>query len=158
MTEANHDLMITEEESLVLEAIAQSIVPYSQRAQALLALDAGSTADQAANVSGLRVTQVRYWISRFRKDRILAFPDELLLDIESLIKEKAKEDKKAAKKAKKSEKAKGKKKPAKAADSGKNGKKKGKAAKKKADKPKAGKKDKKKKAAAEKKKKSAKKK
>lgn len=102
MTEnSSYELFITEEESIVLEAIAQSIIPYSQRAQALLAIDAGSSVGQAGGVAGLRVAQVRYWIGRFRNDRLQVFPEELLKDIEALIKEREKQDKSANKPIKK---------------------------------------------------------
>lgn len=102
MTEnSSNELFITEEESIVLEAIAQSVIPFSQRAQALLAIDAGSSVDQAAGVAGLKVTQVRYWIGRFRNDRLQVFSDELLKDIAELIKDRAKQDKPAHKSVKK---------------------------------------------------------
>lgn len=97
----SYELLITEEESLVLEAIAQSVVPYSLRAQALLAVDAGSSADQAAGVAGLKDTQVRYWVGRFRNSRLQVFPEELLHDIEALVKEQKEQDKAAGKPVKK---------------------------------------------------------
>ena len=80
--EREYELFITEEESQVLEALVSSDVPFSQRAQALLAIDAGSSVDQAALVSGLRVTQVKYWIGVFSNSRLAVFPDALLVDIE----------------------------------------------------------------------------
>lgn len=102
MTEkSSYELLITEEESLVLEAIAQSVVPYSLRAQALLAIDAGSSAVQAAGVAGLKDTQVRYWVGRFRNSRLQVFPEELLNDIEALVKEQKNQDSAATKSAKK---------------------------------------------------------
>lgn len=134
MTEnSSYELFITEEESRVLEAIAQSIIPYSQRAQALLAIDAGSSIDQAAGVAGLKVTQVRYWIARFRNDRLQVFPEALLKDIEELIKDREKQDKPAPKSAKKKSAKKKEKGTSKknTSDSGKKDKKKLKAAKKK---------------------------
>jgi len=100
--ERSYELLITGEESQVLEAIAQSIVPYSQRAQALLAIDAGSTLDQAAAVAGLKATQVRYWAGRFRNSRIQVFPADLLEDIEAVLLEQVKESKAVKKKAAKS--------------------------------------------------------
>jgi len=100
MTEnSSYELLITGEESRVLEAIAQSVIPHSQRAQALLAVDAGSTVDQAAVVAGLKNTQVRYWIGRFRNARLHIFPEELLIDIEALLKEREEQDKGVEKKA-----------------------------------------------------------
>jgi hypothetical protein len=72
------EIFVTAEESSVLEALAQAEAPYSQRAQALLAVDAGSTIEQAARVANLKATQVRYWIGRFRNGRLGVFPDWLI--------------------------------------------------------------------------------
>ena len=80
------EIFVTADESLVLEAIAQAEAPYSQRAQALLAVDAGSTIEQAARVANLKVTQVRYWIGRFRNGRLAVFPDWLIEEMEASIK------------------------------------------------------------------------
>jgi hypothetical protein len=103
------ELFITEAESLILETLAQGDVPYSQRAQALLAIDAGSTIEQAAQVAQLKVTQVRYWIGRFRNDRLEVFPDSLIEETEAsalaaqkaVSPEKKKKKKAKVKKAKK---------------------------------------------------------
>lgn len=78
------ELFITEQESSTLEAIALGAAPYSQRAQAILAADAGSNLDQAAGVAGLKVTQVRFWLGRFRNSRLQIFPEALIQDIEAL--------------------------------------------------------------------------
>ena len=99
VAEHNIELFITESESLILEALAQADAPHSQRAQALLAVDAGSTIEQAARVANLKVTQVRYWIGRFRNGRLGVFPDELIGAMEDSIKAGKKKD--AAKKVKK---------------------------------------------------------
>ncbi len=103
------ELFITEAESLILETVAQGDVPYSQRAQALLAIDAGSTIEQAAQVAQLKVTQVRYWIGRFRNGRLEVFPDSLIEESEASVTaalkaaapEKKKKKKAKVKKAKK---------------------------------------------------------
>lgn len=103
------ELFITEAESLILETLAQGDVPYSQRAQALLAIDAGSTIEQAAQVAQLKMTQVRYWIGRFRNGRLEAFPDSLIEESEASVMaaqkavapEKKKKKKAKVKKAKK---------------------------------------------------------
>lgn len=80
------ELFITETESLVLEALAQTDAPHSQRAQALLAVDAGSTIEQAAQVADLKVTQVRYWIGRFRNGRLEVFPESLVDELTVSVK------------------------------------------------------------------------
>ncbi len=72
------ELFVSEEEASVLEKIAVGEVPFSQRAQAILAVDAGSNLEQAASVAGLRVTQVRYWIGRFSHSRLNIFPETMI--------------------------------------------------------------------------------
>ncbi|MEJ2057216.1 MAG: helix-turn-helix domain-containing protein, partial [Desulfofustis sp.] len=100
------ELFVSEEESSMLEKIAEGEAPFSQRAQAILAVDAGSNLEQAAAVAGLRVTQVRYWIGRFNNSRLNIFPETIVdrfgeqQDSESRVelieikKEKTKESKK----------------------------------------------------------------
>ena len=71
------------QEKLILEQIAAGGPPHSQRAQSLLAIDAGVTQKIAALQSGQTVGQVSYWLSKFRKDRMGIFPEELLRQTES---------------------------------------------------------------------------
>jgi len=52
--------------------------PHNQRAQALLALDDGSTQKEAGLRSGLTLGQVRYSLRRFRKMGLEIFPSELI--------------------------------------------------------------------------------
>jgi len=66
------------QEKLILEQIAAGGPPHSQRAQSLLAIDAGVTQKTAALQSGQTVRQVSYWLSKFRRDRMGIFPEELL--------------------------------------------------------------------------------
>lgn len=104
------EIFVNEEESLILEALAQAEAPHSQRAQALLAVDAGSTLEQAAQVANLKVTQVRYWLGRFKNGRLGVFPDDLIRSMEKRVKAKSKEasPEKKKKKSKKPKKAKSK--------------------------------------------------
>jgi len=108
--ERSIELFVSAEESSILEKIALGEAPFSQRAQAILAADAGSNLEQAAGVSGLRATQVRFWLGRFRHSRLTIFPETMVEKIEDLLRsesggEKMEEDKKkkSAKKSKKSE-------------------------------------------------------
>ena len=71
------------QEKLILEQIAAGGPPHSQRAQSLLAIDAGVTQKTAALQSGQTVRQVSYWLSKFRRDRMGIFPEELLRQTES---------------------------------------------------------------------------
>ena len=102
--EQSIELFVTEAESLVLETLAQAEAPHSQRAQALLAVDAGSTIEQAAAVANLKVTQVRFWIGRFRNGRLTVFPESVIKEIESALKGAAKNESLAKTKKKKKEK------------------------------------------------------
>ena len=70
-------------EKIVLEQIAGGQPPHSQRAQSLLAIDAGVTQKIAALQSGQTVGQVNYWLGKFRRDRLGIFPEELLRQTEA---------------------------------------------------------------------------
>jgi hypothetical protein len=83
VVEKKIELFISEKESSILEAIALGEAPHSQRAQAILAADAGSNLEQAAGVAGLKTTQVRFWLGRFRNSRLQVFPEALIQEIEA---------------------------------------------------------------------------
>jgi Mg-chelatase subunit ChlI len=68
-------LSLQEREACVQITLTES--PYNQRAQALLALDDGSTRADAAYRSGLSAGQVKYLLSRFREKRMAMFPEVL---------------------------------------------------------------------------------
>ena len=70
--------MLEPDEVLLCEQIAAGDPPWSQRAQALLAIHHGSTAEAASEASGLRTTQVNFWLNKFYKARLGIFPEELL--------------------------------------------------------------------------------
>jgi outer membrane biosynthesis protein TonB len=59
----------------VCERVAAGEAPWSQRAQALLALDEGATQVGAGGRAGLTQGQVRYWLGRFRQDGLSIFPE-----------------------------------------------------------------------------------
>jgi hypothetical protein len=73
--------LLTSQEQAICKQIANREAPHSQRASALLALNGGSTQAQAAEGAGLSAGQVRYWLARFRKQRMDIFPDALLSDL-----------------------------------------------------------------------------
>ncbi len=58
--------------------------PHSQRAQVLLALDQGETQKDAAQLAGLSPGQVRYWLGKFRHNRMAIFPQDLLVEVQPL--------------------------------------------------------------------------
>ena len=70
--------LLSSEERAILSEITAQEPPFSQRAQALLALDEGATQSAAGHQSGLSIGQVRYWLGKFRKSRLSVFPEELL--------------------------------------------------------------------------------
>ncbi len=76
MTDNNTTTLLTAEERTVCEQInTQGESPHNQRAQVLLAIDAGSSQAQAAEQSGLTIGQVRYCLRRFRELRLGIFPE-----------------------------------------------------------------------------------
>ena len=77
-TKTQENQLLTPEERAACGGIAKAKAPYSQRAMALLALDEGATQMQAAGQAGLTKGQVRYWLGKFRQERLAIFPEELL--------------------------------------------------------------------------------
>ena len=103
------------QERRICEQIAAGGPPHNQRAQSLLAIDAGVTQKTAALQSGQTVGQVSYWLGKFRREGMSIFPEELMLQIEpeTPLEEKKEGTKKKSKKFKASKKTKkGKKSPA----------------------------------------------
>ena len=80
------------EEATVCIKIASGEPPYSQRAQALLALNTGASQAEAAAQSSLTENQVRYWLSRFRSRRLAVFPEEMITAVPKTIAPAAKVD------------------------------------------------------------------
>ena len=74
-------LLGTQERAIVSQ-IAATDPPYSQRAQALLALDEGLTQAEAGRQAGLTSGQVRYWLRKFRTEGTAIFPQDLLSQTE----------------------------------------------------------------------------
>jgi len=74
--------LLTSQEQAICKQIAKREAPHSQRASALLALNEGSMQAQAAGGVGLSTGQVKYWLARFRKQRLGIFPDALLDDLD----------------------------------------------------------------------------
>ena len=75
--------LLEPQEKLILEQIAAGGPPHSQRAESLLAIDAGVTQKIAALQSGQTVGQVSYWLGKFRREGMGIFPEELLLQTEA---------------------------------------------------------------------------
>lgn len=82
-TKIQENQLLTQEERAACQEIATGGTPHSQRALALLALDEGATQIQAAEQAGLTKGQVRYWLSKFRQERLAIFPEEWLTDLQT---------------------------------------------------------------------------
>ena len=74
----NEDRLLNSEERAIFSEVAATEPPYSLRAQALLAIDAGATQSEAGRQAGLTIGQVRYWLRKFGKEGTSIFPQELL--------------------------------------------------------------------------------
>lgn len=72
------DVLLDDEQRAVCEQLTGAEAPHGQRAQALLALDEGTTQAAAADGAGLTKDQVRYWLRRFRQNGLGIFPEELV--------------------------------------------------------------------------------
>ena len=62
--------------------IATGDPPWSQRAQVLLAINGGASEAVASERSGLRTTQVRYWLNKYQKMGMAIFPTDMLQGID----------------------------------------------------------------------------
>lgn len=71
-------ILLTPQERETCQIIASGKSLDNKRAKALLALDEGTTQEQAAQQSGLTRSQVKYWLGKFRAERLNAFPEEIL--------------------------------------------------------------------------------
>ena len=67
--------LLSLEERVVFKQLAAREAPWSQRAQALLALDEGATQAEAGSQAGLTLGQVRYWLGRYREDGLSIVPE-----------------------------------------------------------------------------------
>lgn len=81
-TQEKRSRLLSYEERDILGEVATKDPPFSQRAQALLAIDEGTTQAAAGQQAGLTQGQLRYWLTKFRKVRIAIFPEELLDQIQ----------------------------------------------------------------------------
>lgn len=70
------------EEQAILSQIATKEPPHSLRAQAILAIYDGATQAEAGRQAGLTQGQVRYWLNKFRADRVFIFPQEMWNQVE----------------------------------------------------------------------------
>jgi len=68
-------VLLTPQERIDCQNITAGKLLDSQRAKALLALDEGATQAQAAQLTGLTRNQVKYWLGKFRRERLDAFPE-----------------------------------------------------------------------------------
>ena len=72
--------LLTPQERQACQQISVGEAPHSQRAQALLALDGGATQAQAGQQAGLTSRQVKYWLGKFRREGLDAFPERVYVE------------------------------------------------------------------------------
>jgi hypothetical protein len=84
--------LLSSEERAILSQVATLEAPYSQRAQALLAIDEGTTQAEAGHQAGLTKGQVRYWLGKFRKEGTSIFPAELVNQAQPVEEEEAQQE------------------------------------------------------------------
>ena len=70
-----NSLLTPDERKTCEENAAAGLRPHSQRALALLMLDTGATAEEAAAQSGLTPNQIKFWSGRFRTNRLAISPN-----------------------------------------------------------------------------------
>jgi len=75
--DAMHKLLISDEFEICQRIAARDDL-HGQRALALLALDEGVTQPEASQRTGLSVGQIKYGVSRFRRERLRMFPQSAL--------------------------------------------------------------------------------
>ena len=94
--------LLSPEARAACERIAAGEAPWSQRAQALLAVDEGATQAEAGQRVGLTQGQVKYWVGKFRRDQLGIFPEAgLPVDAEENAAKAKETPKQKSKKAKK---------------------------------------------------------
>lgn len=76
-------LLSPDDRVLCTQMIAEP-TPWKQRAQSLLLVDDGASYEIAGAITGLRATQVKYWVDHFRKQGGNIFPESILVVSESL--------------------------------------------------------------------------
>ncbi|EEF79467.1 helix-turn-helix domain-containing protein [Methylophaga thiooxydans] len=72
---ATTEKLLTPAQVTQCKKIAASASDFSSRAAILLAIHSGATQTKAAAQSDLTIGQVRYWVAKFRRDAMAAFPD-----------------------------------------------------------------------------------
>ena len=86
--QTTHYLLSQEDYETCLQ-LAAGNKPWSQRAQVLLALDMGLSEAVASERSGLRITQVKYWLNKYQKEGKAIFPTEMFQGIDESAAEAA---------------------------------------------------------------------
>ena len=74
--------LLSPEEKQICNQLAAGDPPWSQRAQVLLAINGGASETVAGERSGLRTTQVRYWLNKYQKLGRDIFPTDMLQGID----------------------------------------------------------------------------
>jgi hypothetical protein len=86
---AEMDKLLTADERVACIHLTAQEGVDGQRARALLAIDDGATQSAAAEQAGLTEGQLRYFLGKFRQERLAAFPDYLIEASPALTEEAA---------------------------------------------------------------------
>ncbi len=74
MAKIQKNRLLTPSQRTACMRVTLKDAPFSERAHALLEIDKGSTQAAAAELSGLSIGQVKYWVARFRELGLDIFP------------------------------------------------------------------------------------
>jgi hypothetical protein len=74
--------LLNPQEYRLCKKLAAGSKPWSQRAQALLVINESASEKVASERSGLRTTQVRYWLNKYQKMGMAIFPTNMLQGID----------------------------------------------------------------------------
>jgi len=74
--------LLSPEEERICSKLAAGDPPWNQRAHALLVINDGASDIVASERSGLRTTQVRYWLNKYQKMGMAIFPTDMLQGID----------------------------------------------------------------------------
>lgn len=77
--------LLSSHEREICSRISEGNTIHSQRAMAILAIEAGATQTQAGQGSGLTRGQVRYWLEKFRDQGLDIFPQDILQEAHATV-------------------------------------------------------------------------
>lgn len=79
-------MLLTVSDREVISRISEGDSIHSQRAKAILVIDAGATQAEAGEQTGLTRGHVRYWLEKFRIQGLEIFPQDMLEEAQGYVK------------------------------------------------------------------------